>query len=168
MEIWKKIDEYPGYEVSNYGNVKSFKYKEPRILKPAIGMKGYFYVNLCRFDKKYKKHYLHRLVSSSFIRRINSNEQIDHRDSNKLNNKLENLDIVDNRINQLRNKRSVLPGAHKDGDKYRSRIQINGEIIYVGRFNTAEEAHEAYKNKLKEHGINIDFDKDFLSLMDDK
>lgn len=34
-------------------------------------------------------------------------------------------------------------------------------------FNTAEEAHEAYKNKLKEYGINIAFDKDMAYMLDD-
>jgi hypothetical protein len=167
IETFKDIKDYPGYQVSNYGNVKSLKYNEPRILKPATGMKGYLYVNICDYNKKYKKHYIHRLVASTFIREIISKEQIDHRDYNKLNNKLENLDIVDNRINQLRNKKAILPGVSKLGDKWRTKLQINKKIIPIGIFNTPEEAHEAYKNKLKEYGININFNQDLVYMLDD-
>ena len=52
IETFKDIDNYPGYQISNYGNVKSMKYSIPRILKPATGMKGYLYVNICDYDKK--------------------------------------------------------------------------------------------------------------------
>jgi hypothetical protein len=167
IEIFKDIKDYPNYQISNYGNVKSLKYNEPRILKPATGMKGYLYVNICDFNKKYKKHYIHRLVASTFIRGIKKDEQIDHKDSNKINNMLENLDIVDNRINQLRNKKGILPGVSKIGNKWRTRIQLNKQIIPIGTFNTPEEAHEAYKNKLKEYGINIDFSQDLACVLDD-
>jgi hypothetical protein len=167
MEIFKTIKDYPDYQVSDYGNVKSLKGNEPRILKPATGIKGYLYVNICDYNKKYKKHYTHRLVASSFIRQLNKGEQIDHRDSNKLNNNLENLDIVDNRINQLRNKKAILPGVSKLGNKWRTRLQLNKKIISIGLFNTPEEAHEAYKNKLKEYGIIIDFNQDLVCMLDD-
>lgn len=167
IETFKDIDNYPGYQISNYGNVKSMKYSIPRILKPATGMKGYLYVNICDYDKKYKKHYIHRLVASSFIRVMIKGEQIDHKDSDKLNNKLNNLDIVDNRINQLRNKRAILPGVSKLGNRWRSRVQLNKKIIPIGTFDTPEEAHEAYKNKLKEYGINIDFNQDLVCMLDD-
>lgn len=167
IETFKRIKNYPGYEISNYGNVKSYKGKVARILKPAIGIKGYYYVNINDESKKYKKHYIHRLVAEAFIRPLNDKEQIDHIDANKLNNNIDNLDIVDNRINQLRNKKAILPGVSKLGNKWRTRLQINKEIIPIGTFNTPEEAHRAYKNKLKEYGINIDFDKNLVRMLDD-
>ena len=46
-EIWRDIDGYEGdYQVSNFGRVKSFKYKTPRILKPDLDGGGYLQVNL--------------------------------------------------------------------------------------------------------------------------
>lgn len=167
MEIFKNIESYPGYEVSNYGNVRSSKYKEQRILRPATGMKGYLYVNICNSERKYKKHYIHRLVVTAFIRTMRDGEQVDHINMNKIDNNLTNLEIVDNRINQLRKRKSILPGVSKIGNRWRSRIQHNNEIIKVGIFNTPEQAHEAYKNKLKEYGINIAFDKDMAYMLDD-
>jgi hypothetical protein len=167
MEKFKPIKDYPCYEVSNYGNVRSSKYKEQRILKPATGMKGYFYVNICNDEKKYKKHYIHRLVVTTFIRSMKDGEQVDHLNMDKKDNRLVNLQIVDNRINQLRKRKSILPGVSKSGNKWRSRIQHNNEIIFVGMFNTPEQAHKAYKNKLKEYGINIAFDKDMAYMLDD-
>lgn len=166
MEIFKEIKDYPDYQVSNYGNVKSMKYKKQRILKSYL-RNGYPSVFI--FNKNgEKREYIHRLIVKSFIRDLVSSEQIDHIDGNRLNNKLENLDIVNHRINNLRKKSIVLPGAVKTkNDKFRSVVKISGRSVYIGTFNTREEAHEAYKNKLKEYGVNIDFNQDLVCMLDD-
>jgi hypothetical protein len=167
MEEFKNIEGYPGYEVSNYGNVRSSKRKKQIILKPSIGMKGYYYVYICNVDKKYKHHYIHRLVASTFIRSINKDEQVDHINADKIDNNLTNLQIVDNRINQLRNRRGkCLPGVTKSYNKFFAKINMNKKTVYLEGFKSEEEAHEAYKNKLKEYGINIAFDKDMAYMLD--
>jgi hypothetical protein len=65
------------------------------------------------------------------------------------------------------NRKAILPGVSKLGNKWRTRLQLNKEIIPIGVFNTPEEAHEAYKNKLKEYGVNIDFNQDLVCMLDD-
>lgn len=50
-ELWKLIPDCDKYQISNYGRVKSFKGKVPRILKPALSCYGYLYVNLSKGKK---------------------------------------------------------------------------------------------------------------------
>lgn len=48
MEIWKDIEGYEGYKISNYGNVKSLKFGKEKILKPIKDKYGYLQVILCK------------------------------------------------------------------------------------------------------------------------
>lgn len=98
MEKWKNILGFDGnYQISNYGNVKSFI--NNIILKPGIASKrnnkqGYKVVNL-----KGKLYYIHRLVAEAFIPNIANKPQINHIDGNKLNNKVDNLEWCTNSEN---------------------------------------------------------------------
>ena len=98
MEKWKNILGFDGnYQISNYGNVKSFI--NNIILKPSIASKrnnkqGYKVVNL-----KGKLYYIHRLVAEAFIPNIANKPQINHIDGNKLNNKVDNLEWCTNSEN---------------------------------------------------------------------
>lgn len=97
-EIWKDIPEYEGqYQVSNFGRVKSLERKGTynRIMKPHKCKNGYLYVCLSK-DNKYKTFLLHRLVALAFIPNNNPTKktQINHKDENKENNKVENLEWV--------------------------------------------------------------------------
>ena len=67
IEIWKRIENFPDYEISNFGRVKSYKQrKEGRILPPIKTKKGYLQVQLYE-NKKYKRFYIHKLVGLAFI-----------------------------------------------------------------------------------------------------
>ena len=92
MEIWKAIDK--NYFVSNYGNIKSLPrngtIKTEKILKPKTSKKGYREVSLSENNiRKYKL--VHRLVAELFIPNPENKPCIDHIDSDKSNNKVENL-----------------------------------------------------------------------------
>ena len=94
MEIWKKNINYPGYEFSNKGRIRSywshkgFDYlKNPRILKPGFNRDGYKIVTLAG-----KKCYiLHRIIAETFLKNPNNYPTVDHLDRNRANNKIENL-----------------------------------------------------------------------------
>ena len=91
QEIYKPIKGYEGlYEVSNLGNVKSFKHKQPIILKPKM-IKGYPTVSLC-INGQCKQFGIHRLVAESFINKIPDKNEINHIDGNKANNSVDNLE----------------------------------------------------------------------------
>lgn len=93
MEIWKAVKGYEGYEVSNKGNVRSFKYKLVRLMNKNIDRGGYYRVKLT--SKGIGKYVsLHRLVASNFINEIPNHMVINHIDGNKSNNCIENLEIV--------------------------------------------------------------------------
>lgn len=91
MEIWKDIKGYEGlYEVSNLGRVKSKR----KILKPING--EYLKVGLSKNGIQ-KTLYIHRLVAETFLGK--SNLQVNHKDEDKHNNNIENLEFVTHREN---------------------------------------------------------------------
>jgi Mor family transcriptional regulator len=110
IEYWRSIPGYEGkYEISNLGNVKSLdrivktkkgtrKYKG-RMLKLANHTGGYLVVNLCSETRGVKINYVHKLVAEAFIGV--SNLQVNHKDLNKKNNSLSNLEYVTNFENSL-------------------------------------------------------------------
>lgn len=90
MEIWEYIKDYPNYMVSSYGNVKSIK--NNKILKNHVTDQGYCIVSLYDNPKKGKHFKVHRLVAFSFIENKLNKRTINHKDGNKLNNCVDNLE----------------------------------------------------------------------------
>lgn len=90
MEIWKDIKGYEGlYQVSNMGRVRSLKNKI--ILKPIKNTNGYLKVNLYN-NRKMKTFLIHRLVALAFISNTENKPQVNHKDENKTNNCMNNLE----------------------------------------------------------------------------
>lgn len=106
MEIWKDIKDYEGlYQVSNLGRVKSLdridSNKHPikeRLLKCGKVDGGYLAVALCK-NGKYKTFLIHRLVAQAFIPNPNNLPQVNHKDENKHNNCVQNLEWCDQKYN---------------------------------------------------------------------
>jgi hypothetical protein len=100
-EIWKDIPDYEGlYQASNLGRIKSIKRLvnsrhgkktiPEKILNPIITKSGYLVVNfVCG---KRKQHLIHRLIISSFLGK--SNLHVNHKDFDKSNNGINNLEYV--------------------------------------------------------------------------
>lgn len=91
-EIWKDVINFNGkYLVSNFGRVKSLKRKwvaNIKILTPYENKKGYLLVQL----DDGRSHKLHRLVARAFIPNLNNLPEINHKDLNKKNNHIDNLE----------------------------------------------------------------------------
>jgi len=166
-EIWKEILGYEElYQVSNCGNVKSLSrtitkgnityVTKDKLLKQSIDTVGYPYVNLSDY-KKQKTFRIHQLVAIAFLSHIPNKYNgllIDHIDGNKLNNNLNNLQLVTNRINSSKdrkNKTSKFTGVswHKQSNKWLAQVRKNDKVEYLGVFEKEEDAAIAYLNSLQ-------------------
>lgn len=89
-EIWKDIKGYEGlYQVSNFGRVMNVK--KNKLVKQEIIHNGYVRVTLFNNGKP-KWFFIHRLVAIAFIPNPHNYPQINHKDENKLNNCVDNLE----------------------------------------------------------------------------
>lgn len=94
-EIWKEIQDYPGYKVSNLGRVMN---KHGRIMKPSNHKQGYKLIGLKK-DKKLYCRQVHRLVALAFIPNPDNLPQVNHKDECKTNNCVDNLEWCDAKYN---------------------------------------------------------------------
>lgn len=158
-EIWKDLPNYEGfYQVSNYGRVKSLKRLDAigrrvneKILKQSSD-KGYLLVNLSK-NVSQRTFHVHILVAMAFLGHIPCKFKIvvDHIDNNSLNNNLDNLQLITNRENSIKDRtggESGYVGVYKSDKKWRSRITVNGIKKNLGVFDSKEEASEYYQNAI--------------------
>ena len=110
MEEWRNIEGYEGlYQINNLGKVKSLNrviiysdgrnrfYKE-KILKLRKDTKGYLYAHLCKNNVS-KYYSVHRLVAEAFLENPNNYPCINHKDENKENNNVNNLEWCTQKYN---------------------------------------------------------------------
>ena len=97
MEEWKEIPGYEGlYEVSNKGNIRSLI--RNKIIKGFINRGGYRLVGLSKNGIR-KKIAVHSLVAQAFIPNLDGLPQVNHKDEDKSNNSVENLEWCDAKYN---------------------------------------------------------------------
>lgn len=121
IEIWKDIKGYEGrYQVSNLGRIRRLeclgsdgrKLKE-LIKKPTLANNGYMMIWF-NTNKKTKAFLVHRLVAEAFIPNPNNLSQVNHKDENKINNRVENLEWCTHLFNQMYGNRNKKIGLiHK-------------------------------------------------------
>lgn len=97
QEIWKKVDGFPNYSVSNLGRVRNDK--SGKQLKP-YNMLGYTQVTL-RHGGMSVKHTIHRLVAKAFIPNPEGKPQVNHIDGIRSNNCVDNLEWCTSHENNL-------------------------------------------------------------------
>lgn len=106
--------------------------------------------------KKYKVMYMHRIIANA-----PEGMDVDHINGDKLDNRKENLRVCtrSENLHNIRTKtatRSGLRGAYREqnrgkGCRWFSQISVRGKVHHLGRFDTAEEAHEAYQKAHRAH-----------------
>lgn len=143
VEIWKDVLGYEGfYQVSNKGNIYSVARKDAlgrkiggRTLKPRYHKDGYLQVILCKNGIR-KNKLIHRLVLETFVENPNNLPEVNHKDENKINNGLSNLEWCDTSYNNNHGTRNRRIGQTKS-KKVRAVNVKTGEFI---TFNSAKEA----------------------------
>ena len=131
MEDFTDIKGFEGkYKINRSGNV--FSVKRKKLLKPIINSHGYLRVLLSDSNKKKHTLRIHRLVAQTFIENPNNYPVTDHK----------NLIKTDNRVENLR-------WTNYSGNN-RNRINIEKKLIYLGSYETVEEAELAYIDKYNE------------------
>ena len=117
------------------------------------------WVNSCGYlQTEYagKTYMVHRIIWEMFNGVLEKEQQIDHIDRNPLNNKINNLRVCTQAQNQInsktpRNNTSGYKGVLKTpSGKFQARLGFNGKKLYLGLFNSAEEAAECVKRVTKE------------------
>lgn len=162
IEEWKMIEIAPNYSASNLGRIKNNKTN--RILKPKK-IRGYEYVCLRKDNKNLCKQ-VHRLVAKAFISNPENKPLVNHKDYNRANNRVDNLEWVTNGENQLWSRERISKGhiaisknpnpdiiKNKNGYLFQKR---NGKNKRIKKwFKTLEEAiafRDEYVAKMNEQG----------------
>lgn len=149
MEIWKDINGFEGlYKVSSLGRVKSLgngkstctNYKQERILKANIKKNGYVHIKLNKNGKRYY-YSIHRLVADNFLINHENKREVNHKDGNKLNNELSNLEWVTTSENQKHAYQKCLQVAIKDKDNKQSIsiVQLNLDGTFVKKWDSIKQ-----------------------------
>ena len=96
-KIWKPIIGYENlYKINNYGEVLSRR--SNKILKPNDNGIGYFIIQLCKNGKR-KNYLIHRLVAEHFLDNPNNLPEVNHKDEDKSNNFVNNLEWCKHKYN---------------------------------------------------------------------
>ncbi|MBR5913986.1 MAG: NUMOD4 motif-containing HNH endonuclease [Selenomonadaceae bacterium] len=127
-EIWRDVIGYEGrYQVSNLGRVKGLLFPGGRILKQQLAWGKYYMVHL-RKDDVTKSHSVHVLVAKAFIPNPQNKPCINHKDGNKQNNLVENLEWVTRSENTLHAYRI---GLMKSGAKSTIAKLTDEQVKYI-------------------------------------
>ena len=144
MEIWKPVVGFEGYyEVSNYGNVRSvdrmvkhskggFRLYKGKVLSTNLSVDGYRLVHLSKLNVSKMKR-VNRLVAEAFIPNPMNLETVNHKDENKLNDNVENLEWMSVSDNIKYSSCKAINQFSIDGDfikLWESASEVNRELNF--------------------------------------
>lgn len=153
MEIWKPITGYEGlYSVSNLGNIKSLERvvphgksgtrRFPEKLKTPTDVHGYLYCHLYKNNSS-KRFAVHRLVAEAFIPNLDGKPEVNHKDGDKHNNCVENLEWATKSEN-MRHAASI--GLHSQYDRHGSKNPMYGKHHSEKARQKIGDAHKGLKH----------------------
>lgn len=162
METWKDIEGYEGiYQVSSFGRVISMPRKvnnrwgyfisKQKNIKPRISKCGYGFVALYKNNKR-KDVRIHRLVANAFLNNLNCYPIINHKDGNKMNNNVENLEWCSYSQNTNHAIENNLIRFYKGSQNKKARkiaqCDLNGNVVKVwfGVRDVARQTGYSYGN----------------------
>ena len=143
--VWKTVEGYESYVVSPLGVIAKAACRT--IMKQTKNSSGYFQIGLTKNGKQ-TTHTVHRIVATAFIPNIDGKPCIDHIDRNKGNNIASNLrwaTYSENGCNKHGISSTEVRGVcfRPSRNKYEVSISINKKSVYVGMYDSLEQATEA-------------------------
>lgn len=145
-EIWKAHPEYAWIEVSTLGNVRTLdmlesseertQFTKGRVLKQYETHDGYLRVKI-KVDSKWTKKRVHRLIAQTFIPNPEELPQVNHRDCDRKNNNVENLEWCDNSYNMRYREKYGTSNTESRGHHL---FAVNLATLEVSRFRSQNEA----------------------------
>lgn len=130
-EHWKGVKGFIGlYQISNHGRVISLYFNQTKLLKPTpTGQGKYLRVDLYKPNQPKQRWYIHDLVSLHFIGLKPKNKVVNHKDGNKHNNRVRNLEYITQAEN---NKHAIANGLCSE---VKCRKLSDKQIIAIRRSN---------------------------------
>lgn len=172
-EIWKAVPNYEGiYEASTHGRIRSLDREitdkragvrriKGRILKTEnkVNGAGYQGISLCNSGIK-EDFSVHQIIAQTFLEHEPKGYEkvVNHIDGDRLNNKVENLEVVTARENttvKFKDRDEVLTSSYvgvcfdKDKKRWLAAITVGGKQIHLGYHKVEIDAHNAYQKALK-------------------
>ncbi|WP_051174508.1 NUMOD4 domain-containing protein [Ligilactobacillus saerimneri] len=145
-EIWKDIKDYEGlYQVSTLGRIRSKRRRGTKggIIRSTLDKKNtnYYKIRLCK-NGHFQAFFIHRLVAQTFIPNPKQYPQVNHKDENRHNNYVENLEWCTNQYNanygNCKWKGSI---SRRKGLKWVCQYSMDGKKI--GKYKTLTDAARA-------------------------
>lgn len=148
MEKWKPVVGYEGYyEVSNTGLVKSVdrivhhsrtfeRFQRGNLLNIRTNSTGHYSTVYLSKENKKKHAKVHRLVAEAFIPNPNNYPEVNHKDENKNNNDVSNLEWCTKKYNNNYGTKNIRGAAHRNykviaekNSKKVCQLSLTGEIV---------------------------------------
>lgn len=115
LEVWRDVVDFEGYyQISNYGNVKTverYDQKRKRViperLRKPVCIHGYLYCELWK-NGNHQRRAIHRMVATAFLPIADGQTEVNHKDGNKANNCVVNLEWCTHSENQTHAYRTLL------------------------------------------------------------
>lgn len=163
LEQWKDVEGYENiYQISNLGNARSLpriiehqrvggnthrQRVKGRLLVLQLNSKGYYRVNMGG-----KLVLVHRLVAKHFIYNPNNHPQVNHKDGDKLNNKVDNLEWMNNSENQKHGRSLGLIRTTK-GEERENSILTEDDVRWILAHAEIKHPEFNYKKIAKKYGV---------------
>jgi hypothetical protein len=149
FKIKSRFGDFPSYRVTRSGKV--FSYRQGNILKPlsvVLDSSGYPIVKLYNDIGKPRTIAVHRLIADTFIPNVNNLECINHKDENKTNNSVENLEWCTKAYNNCYNNKAIKIGLKLRDSSPRKRAvnQIDENGIIINTYKSIREAARCLGN----------------------
>lgn len=134
----------PVYMVNTNGDVLSrFTGK---LLKPSLLGNGYYHVNVRNGEGKRGPKAIHRMVAETFLEPVEGKTHVNHKDSNKLNNSVENLEWCTNAENRAH---SVSSGTHSHGESHTGSKLTEEDVTLICEQLSLGRSYSEIKTTLK-------------------